>query len=86
MKKIDCLKQFLIRCCYQYYVKSNPMIDDRLYDALFDDMKYRESMRLQKEGIEPDSDSPTQMIWGDSDSQYSDWAKERKKMEACTEN
>lgn len=86
MKKIDCLKQFLIRCCYQYYVKGvNLMIDDRLYDALFDDLKYRESMRLQKEGIEPDLDSPTQMIWGDSDNQYPEWAKEWKEMECCTE-
>lgn len=85
MNKIDCMRQFLIRCCYQYYVKSNPMITDRLYDALFDDLKYRESMRLQKEGIEPDLDSPTQMIWGDLDDQYPDWAKERKNMERCTE-
>ena len=85
MKKIDCLKQFLIRCCYQYYVKNNPMISDRTYDVLFNDMKYRESMRLQKEGVEPDSDSPTQMIWGDRDEQYLDWAKERKEMETCTE-
>jgi len=85
MKKIDCLKQFLIRCCYWYYVKNEPMISDSLYDGLFRDLKYRESTRLQKETIEPDSDSPTQMIWGDRDEQYPDWAKEKKDMESCTE-
>lgn len=85
MKKIDCLKQFLIRCCYQYYVKSNSMINDKLYDGLFDDLKNRERVRQVAVGTKPDSDSPTQMIWGDSDSQYPDWAKEWKKMECCTE-
>jgi len=85
MKKIDCLKQFLIRCCYQYYVKADPGVSDSVFDALFRDLKYRELMRLQKEGIEPDLDSPTQMIWGDSDHQYPDWAKEWKDMESCTE-
>lgn len=85
MKKIDCLKQFLIRCCYQYYVKSISKISDPLYDGLFRDLENRESRRLQKENIEPDSDSPTQIIWGDSDNQYPDWAKEWKNMELCTE-
>ena len=85
MKKIDCLKQFLIRCCYQYYVKSDPMVRDKVYDILFSDLKYWELMRLRKEDIEPDSDSPTQMIWGDRDDQYPDWAKERKEIETCTE-
>jgi len=85
MKKIDCLKQFLIRCCYQYYVKSNSMIEDRLYDGLLKDLENRERVRQQTVGTKPDSDSPTQMIWGDSDSQYPDWAKEWKKMECCTE-
>ena len=85
MKKIDCLKQFLIRCCYQYYVKTNPMIEDRLYDGLLKDLENREHVRQKAVGTKPDSDSPTQMIWGDSDSQYPDWAKEWKKMECCTE-
>ena len=85
MNKIGCLKQFLIRCCYQYYVKSNPMINDGLYDALFDDLKDRERVRQAGIGTKPDVDSPTQMIWGDSYSQYPDWAKERKNMECCTE-
>lgn len=85
MKKVDCLKQFLIRCCYQYYVKSDPIVRDKVYDILFSDLKYWELMRLRKEDIEPDSDSPTQMIWGDRDDQYPDWAKERKEIETCTE-
>ena len=61
------------------------MIEDRLYDALFKDLKYREFIRQQKEGVKPDSDSPTQMIWGDSNNQYPDWAKKWKRMECCTE-
>lgn len=84
MKRIECLKRFLTRCCYWYYVKSDPMISDREYDHLFDEMKGRESKRLQKEDIEPDFDSPTQMIWGDSPSQYPDWAKERTQLEMPT--
>lgn len=85
MKKIDCLKQFLIRCCYQYYVKSNPMISDRIYDRVFDDLKGMEYLREEKTGMQADSDSPTQMIWGDRDDQYPDWAKERKEIEMGTE-
>lgn len=85
MKKVDCLKQFLIRCCYQYYVKSDPMISDRIYDGLFDDLKNRECIRQSATGMKPDPDSPTQMIWGDRDEQYPAWAKERKEIETCTE-
>ena len=86
MKKIDCLKQYLIRCCYWYYVKDNPLISDRIFDMLFSDMKRRESDRLLSEGVFPDEDSPTQIIWGDLEEQYTeDWMKTRDDMEACTE-
>jgi len=61
------------------------MISDKVYDGLFDDLKRREHLREESTGMPADPDSPTQMIWGDMDWQYPDWAKVRKEMEACTE-
>lgn len=62
-----CLKNYLIRCCYWYYVKAQAMISDHEFDT--------ELKRLQKleeaTGV-ADKDSPTQMIWGDMESQYPD--------------
>lgn len=65
------LKLFLIQCCYWYYVKANPIISDRRFDALL--------KRLERdEAGAGDPDSPTQMIYGDRESQYPEWAKRRK--------
>lgn len=68
MTEIELLKRILIKYCYWYYVKANPLVSDYTYDMLF--------KKLQ--GLEKDnaaSNSPTQMIYGDLESQYPDWAK-----------
>ena len=70
LPKIDqqlCLKNYLIRCCYHYYVLAAPFIGDQEFD--------RELKRLQKleeETGEADKDSPTQIVWGDIADQYSE--------------
>lgn len=70
--KQRCLQNFLIRCCYWYYVKAKPLISDRVFDE--------ELKRLQKmeEQYGADPDSPTQKIWGDREEQYPEWAMEEK--------
>lgn len=85
MTKIECHKRFLIRCCYWYYVKADPMISDRVYDLMFNELQSWERCRQADTGVEPDTDSPTQMIWGDLYDQYPDWAKERKDRDVSTE-
>ena len=67
------LKEYLIRCCYWYYVKADPLVKDKAYDYMVYELKTLEN----KEGIW-DSDSPTQMIWGDCEDQYPEWAKVRE--------
>lgn len=62
------LKKYLIKCCYWYYVKCDPLISDYEYD-----IKFKELQAL--EGDNPTADSPTQIIYGDSESQYPNWAK-----------
>jgi DNA ligase (NAD+) len=66
------LTNFLIRCCYWYYAKADPIISDYEFD-----MEYKRLEKLEEETGNPMPDSPTQKIWGDSESQYPDWAKER---------
>ena len=61
------LKRLLIRYCYWYYVKNQPLVSDRQYDELF--------KKLQKMETEYDPNSPTQRIYGDQNSQYPEWAK-----------
>lgn len=68
--KIITLTRFLVRCCYQYYVKADPIISDHAFDLLFKDLQ---EMEYRAGGAEPDS--PTQIIWGDAEKQYPDWAK-----------
>ncbi len=81
MKKIDCQRRWLIRCCYWYYVKNEPLISDRYYDIVFKELESRE-----KRESNYDCNSPTQIIWGDSEDQYPEWAKEyARSMEGCTE-
>ena len=67
----DCLKNFLIRCCYWYYVQADPIISDYEFD-----MEFKRLQKLEEE-LGADPDSPTQMVWGDSDSQYPNWVKEK---------
>jgi len=62
MNKIECMRRWIIRCCYWYYVKSDPLISDRLFDALFADLQRREHAVSDY-----DPKSPTQMIYGDID-------------------
>ena len=57
------LKRILIKYCYWYYVKAEPMITDFEYDRLF-----RELQRMEGDEIIPDS--PTQMIYGDRRKTY----------------
>jgi len=77
------MRRWLIRCCYWYYVKADPLISDRNFDMLMKDLQRRE---------EAVSDfaptSPTQMIYGDCESQYPEWVDRDVKpeaMECCTE-
>ncbi len=63
------IKQQLIRACYWYYVKAEPIISDYDYDILFKELERIEEF----DGAE--SDSPTQMIYGDREQQYPNWAK-----------
>jgi len=71
MKKVDCMRRWLIRCCYWYYVKTQPLIPDRVYDMLLKELEAREERENNY-----DPNSPTQIIWGDLEEQYPDWAKE----------
>lgn len=65
----ECLKNFLIRCCYWYYVKADPIISDHEYD-----MEFRRLQKLEEvEGA--DEDSPTQGVGSSLEESYPDWAK-----------
>lgn len=70
MAKIEELRRELIKYCYWYYVKSQPLISDYNYD-----MRFKELEKLEEGLEEIPKDSPSQVIWGDSESQYPDWAK-----------
>lgn len=70
-KEMTCLKNFLIRCCYHYYVLSSPIITDYEFD-----MEFKRLQKLEEELGKADADSPTQKIWGDLADQYPEWAKE----------
>lgn len=71
-----CLKNFLIRCCYWYYVQANPIISDYEFDQ-----EFKRLQQMEAESGEADSDSPTQMVWGDCEAQYPDWAKTKASKE-----
>lgn len=73
MTKIEQLRRTLIRCCYWYYVKSRPLISDYAFDMLFKELEALERKNTAPFVAIPDS--PTQMIYGDLESQYPDWAK-----------
>lgn len=69
---IDCLKAWLIKCSYWYYSKADPLISD--YDF---DMQFKKLQKLEHDEGRYDEDSPTQMIYGESESQYPEWCKEK---------
>ncbi len=70
---IERLRRKLIKNCYWYYVKSKPLISDRTYDMLFKELEDLE--KIPDCVFYPTPYSPTQMIWGDLESQYPEWAK-----------
>jgi len=69
--------RFLVRACYWYYVKNTPRLSDQEFDQHFAEL--REMEESGKIDISPES--PTQMIYGDQESQYPDWAKEDVRMD-----
>lgn len=74
----------LIICCYWYYVKADPLVPDYAYDMLFKKLEELEREGLEQKKAERDFEyiippgSPTQMIYGDSEEQYPEWAKTSK--------
>jgi NAD-dependent DNA ligase len=71
------LQQYLIKCCYWYYVKSDPLISDREYDRRFHRLQELEE-KSDTSFIDPKS--PTQKIWGDREEQYPEWVKENRSL------
>ena len=65
-----CLKNFLIRCNYWYYVRAEPLITDYEYD-----MEFKRLQKLEDETGHNSDDSPTQTPGSDSAHSYPDWAK-----------
>jgi len=74
---IEKIRRRLIKCCYWYYVKADPIINDRCFDTLFEELKSLE--RIDDPAFYPTPYSPTQMIWGDLEDQYPAWAKVRNR-------
>lgn len=72
---IEKLRRKLIKDCYWYYVKSDPIIDDQTYDMLFKELEQLE--KVEDCAFYPTPYSPTQIIWGDREEQYPAWAKVR---------
>lgn len=62
--EVEALRHRVIECCYWYYVKSQPLLPDPEFDMLFKKLQKLEEIH----GSVPDS--PTQMIYGDQESQY----------------
>jgi len=73
--KQRCLTNFLIRCCYWYYVKADPLITDYEYD-----MELKCLQKIEEETNILMKESPTQMIWGDCEDQYPEWVKETSRL------
>ena len=70
---IEKLRRRLIKCCYWYYVKAEPLIPDYKFDMLFKELEQLE--KISDCVFYPTLYSPTQMIYGDLDDQYPMWAK-----------
>lgn len=67
---------YLIRCCYWYYVKAEPVIGDETYDRLLHILEAMEQASDWPMG-RYQMVSPTDKIWGDSEGQYWGWAKQK---------
>jgi NAD-dependent DNA ligase len=52
-------------------VKVQPIIIDYEFD-----MEFKRLQKMEEESGQVEKDSPTQMIWGDTESQYPEWVKE----------
>jgi NAD-dependent DNA ligase len=52
-------------------VKAQPIITDYEFD-----MELKRLKQMEEESGQAEKDSPTQIIWGDSESQYPEWVKE----------
>lgn len=72
---IEKVRRQIIKCCYWYYVKGNPIMSDYQFDMLFNELQELET--IKDTPFYPTEISPTQMIYGDRDSQYPEWAKNR---------
>jgi len=65
-------RRFLVRASYWYYVKNAPRLSDQEFDQHFKELREMEASG----NVDISPESPTQMIYGDQESQYPDWAKE----------
>jgi len=63
----------VIRNCYWYYVKSSPLTTDQHFDRLFKLVGDIEAIGE----VEVLPWSPISVIYGDQESQYPEWAKEK---------
>jgi len=74
--KAACIKNLLIRACYWYYVKGEPILNDREYDREFLRLQNLERKIEKEYDIKPDEDSPTQIVGSSLESDYPEWVKE----------
>ena len=71
--RVENLRRHLIKLCYWYYVKADPIVPDRTYDTLFKELEQLE--KIADAAFYPTPYSPTQIIYGDLENQYPAWAK-----------
>ena len=74
--KLRDLIQYMVKCCYRYYVLAHPVEDDSTYDQMLHALQHFEDGVAKISNFEPSPISPTQMIWGDCSAQYPGWAAE----------
>jgi len=69
----DKLVRFLVKCCYFYHVRREPLVSDLVYDATL--LRVQD---LEVAGyVEIREHSPGRRILGTLESDYPEWAKER---------
>jgi len=73
--RVENLRRRLIKLCYWYYVKADPIVPDCTYDTLFKELEQLE--KIADAAFYPTPYSPTQMIYGDLENQYPAWAKDK---------
>ena len=72
---IENLRRRIIKLCYWYYVKADPIVPDQTFNTIFNELKQLE--QIDDAVFYPTPYSPTQMIYGDLENQYPKWAKIR---------